>query len=329
VASTAYPPAKGEVGLATGVEGALHAMTVCVLDNTVLQATKAGIELQKMEVETTGKLNMLGALHQDPKKRSGFEHVLGVARIESAAPSADVYKAFRLGLTHSPMVTSIATGVPVEFHLDADNDKSKPFADSDNMRNGIDVARWTQGIQSAEKMPIARVGTTTTWTGGMTVKTSCPGWVQGAEPWSETQKKEHFREQPVVIEGGRDVALLGKNAAPSPAETLLQAMANSIMTQVLAIAAKRKIRLSLLEVNPSGQVDVQGMLSVDTTKPIAFKSITVNAKIRGSATAAELSQLFSDAFSHSAVVDSVGKPTPVTFAIYHNGTLVGPPSRKA
>ena len=96
-------------------------------------------------------------------------------------------------------------------------------------------------------------------------------------------------------------AMGGEASAPNPGWFLRGAIASCAATVIDMHAAKRGIRLDLLEVTVDSESDLRGILGMDDAVPAGQKTVRTSVKIRGDADPQVLSELVTFADGHSPV----------------------------
>jgi uncharacterized OsmC-like protein len=160
--------------------------------------------------------------------------------------------------------------------------------------------------------------TSAEWLGGAKMKSSHPGFDQG-----EGQSLiRHRDEEPKGYTGDEPTALLGSDAGPSPAETLLHAMANCVAVTTSYHSAARGIPLDAFQVNLEGDTDLQGFADLDDNVTPAYQNIRGKVQIKAGGKKEEIEELLKFASSYSPICDSVSRPVDISFSLVHNGVAV-------
>jgi uncharacterized OsmC-like protein len=106
--------------------------------------------------------------------------------------------------------------------------------------------------------------------------------------------------------------LVGEDAAPTPAEILLSALASCLTSGLGNIAAVRKINLESVESRVEGDIDLRGILGLSDQVRNGFSQIRVSFAIRGDAAPEQLRELVAQAVARSAVYDVLSRGVPVS-----------------
>lgn len=124
-------------------------------------------------------------------------------------------------------------------------------------------------------------------------------------------------EQFVVKTGDNEVRI-GANAskpnlnAPSPIEYILAGYAGCIHAVGTLIAKELNITLKLLQVDISGEINVDKFLGNPTSERAGFKTINVDVKPETEATTIELQKWFLLVESRCPVYDNLFNATPIS-----------------
>ncbi|MGH8914105.1 MAG: OsmC family protein [Acidimicrobiia bacterium] len=105
--------------------------------------------------------------------------------------------------------------------------------------------------------------------------------------------------------------LVGNDAAPSPVEFLLHALAACITAGIGNVAAARGIDLTRVESTVSGDIDLVGLLGIDPTVRNGYQNIEMRVTIEGDAGAEDLRKVVERSIARSAVFDMLSNGTSV------------------
>jgi uncharacterized OsmC-like protein len=112
-----------------------------------------------------------------------------------------------------------------------------------------------------------------------------------------------------------DHPTLGHGHGPTPQEFVLHALAACVTAGMVTTAAARKIELTRVESVVQGEMDVRGVLGVDSDVRNGFSLIRMSIEIKGDASSADLRGLVESSRDRSAVYDIVTNTTPVTIEV--------------
>jgi uncharacterized OsmC-like protein len=108
--------------------------------------------------------------------------------------------------------------------------------------------------------------------------------------------------------------LLGDDTAPNPSEAVLAALGSCLSVGLHANAVARGIRLTKLELELEGDINVTavwGVGDLDPAKPLGFTAVRVKAHVEGDASQAELEDLVRHSNTWSPVANTLRNPVNV------------------
>ena len=115
-----------------------------------------------------------------------------------------------------------------------------------------------------------------------------------------------------MLEADEPTVLLGKDAAASPVEHLLHALASCLTTSMVYHAAARGIYLEEVESSLEGDIDLHGFLDLNPKVRKRFEGIRINFKIKAEVPETQLAEIVQWGTGHSPVFDSLTNGVPVT-----------------
>jgi uncharacterized OsmC-like protein len=185
---------------------------------------------------------------------------------------------------------------------------AQPVVQDQNVLNGLDMDALVATVQAIKADPLladfefrAR-----------------NQWINGGANRSQIRdfygagREDDSRTEPFEFTNGEPPVLLGANEGANPVEYLLHALAGCVTTTTVLHAAARGIRIRRLSTELKGKIDVQGMLALDDSAPIGYRSIDIEMDIEADCSDDELEDLLSFARDHSPVCNTVCRPVPVT-----------------
>ena len=165
-------------------------------------------------------------------------------------------------------------------------------------RNGVDTAKLFATLDAVKAAPEAarfRFSVDNRWISG-THNQNRISTFYGVG--AEQQRPATF-----TVEADHPEVLVGGDAAPTPAELLLAALASCLTSGLGNIAAVRKINLESVESRVEGDIDLRGILGLSDEVRNGFEQIRVSFRVRGDASPEELRRLVEQAVARSAVYD--------------------------
>lgn len=107
------PLLLGEDKGANPVEYVLTALSACLTSSLIYHAAAQGIEIDEVESELEGELDLRGFLGLSDKVRNGYENIRVTFRIKSDAPQAKLDELVKLAQARSPVFDIVTHPVPV------------------------------------------------------------------------------------------------------------------------------------------------------------------------------------------------------------------------
>ena len=102
---------------ANPVEYALAALAGCLTTSLVYYAAARGIELEEIESNFEGDLDLQGFLGMDETVRNGYENIRVTFKIKARAPEEKLQELVELAQKRSPVFDIITNKVPVSVGL--------------------------------------------------------------------------------------------------------------------------------------------------------------------------------------------------------------------
>jgi uncharacterized OsmC-like protein len=145
---------------------------------------------------------------------------------------------------------------------------------------------------------------TNTWMRGTHSRSSCKSFYGlGAE-------QSHRVE--FSFDGDHPELFSSTDNGATPTELVLVALASCLTAGVAAVAQQRDIQLRSVSATLQGDMDVRGILGIDTDVRNGFSAIRVTYAIDADATPDEIRALVAQSQKRSAVYDVITNPTNVT-----------------
>jgi uncharacterized OsmC-like protein len=141
-------------------------------------------------------------------------------------------------------------------------------------------------------------------------------WVKGTHSRSTISGfsglgQEHTHRQDYTVEADHPTVFAAEDNAPSPPEIVLAALASCLTAGVAAVATRRGVQLRSVTATIEGDVDVQGILGIDSDVRNGFGGIRVTYSIDADASKADLEAIVAQSQKRSAVFDIVANPTTI------------------
>ncbi len=99
-------------------EAALHALASCLNATFAYHAAALGVQIEKLEFELEGDLDVRGFLGVAEGVRNGFDNIRVVCKVKSDAPPEKLDELCALAQKRSPVFDIVTHGVPVSVKLE-------------------------------------------------------------------------------------------------------------------------------------------------------------------------------------------------------------------
>lgn len=126
---------------------------------------------------------------------------------------------------------------------------------------------------------------------------------------------EHAHMKPYMAEGDHPAVLVGADAAPTPVEWVLHALACCLTSGIGNIASARGITLTKVESTVEGDIDLRGILGLSKEVRNGFQAVRINFVIEGDASPEDLEKIVMQSKDRSAVFDIITRGVPVSVGV--------------
>lgn len=99
-------------------EAVLHALAACLNASFISQAALQGIEIEELEFELEGEINLGGLLGVREDVRIGYESICVKCKVKADVPKEKLEELFKLAQERSPVYDIVTNKVPVEVKLE-------------------------------------------------------------------------------------------------------------------------------------------------------------------------------------------------------------------
>lgn len=106
-----------------------------------------------------------------------------------------------------------------------------------------------------------------------------------------------------------------EDIGPTPVELVLVGLAGCLTAGVAAVATQRNIQLRSVKATLEGQMDIAGILGIDSDVRNGFSGITIKYDIDADCSEEDVKALLAQSQKRSAVYDIVTNPTNVTVEV--------------
>jgi uncharacterized OsmC-like protein len=150
-------------------------------------------------------------------------------------------------------------------------------------------------------------------------RTECQ-WVNGTHSQSTVKSffglgEEQSHRKTFTFDADHPEIFASQDQGPTPVEYVLVGLASCLTAGVAAVAQHRNIQLRSVKATIEGDMDLQGILGIDSNVRNGFSGIRVNFEVDADASTAEIEALVAQSQKRSAVFDVITNPTNVTVSV--------------
>lgn len=150
-------------------------------------------------------------------------------------------------------------------------------------------------------------------------RTRCD-WINGAHSRSTVEGffglgAEQERNATFTIEADHPEQFAATNAAATPVEIVISGLASCLTAGVAAVAQHRGIQVRKIVATVEGDMDIAGILGIDSDVRNGFSAIRVTFDIDADATRDEIAAVVAQSQKRSAVFDIITNPTNVEVSV--------------
>jgi len=181
-------------------------------------------------------------------------------------------------------------------------------AESDGYRNGIDVDLLFDTMRLVRAQPELgklRFRARNRWVGGQHNRSVL-------KDFYALGREDASRREPFILDAGQPPLFAGANEGPDPAECLLHALAASLTTTLVYVAAALGVELTDVQSTVEGELDLRGALGLSPDVPNGYESIRVTFRVQTDAPTDTIRDLLEQAKQRSVVYDTLSRGVPIT-----------------
>ena len=177
------------------------------------------------------------------------------------------------------------------------------------VRNGVDTATLfatLDAVKGNNEIAKFQFRATNKWVSGTHSQSTINGF------YGAMQEMEHKNVH--VVDADHPAVLVGDDNGPTPVEYVLHALAACLTAGIANIAAARNIHLAEVESTVEGDIDLLGILGIDSGVRNGYEQIKVSFKLKGD-DPEKLRQVVQQSTARSAVYDIVTNGVPVVIDV--------------
>lgn len=172
--------------------------------------------------------------------------------------------------------------------------------------NGVEVSAILDARAALENAPEAAT---------FTFKASSE-WLDGVHSRMEMGNffglgEEQARSRTFAVETDHPEVFAAPDAAPTPVELVLAGLAGCLTAGIASVAENRGVKLHSVKATVEGDMNLYGILGIDSGVRNGFSAIRVDYQIDAEASAEDVEALVAQSQKRSAVFDIITNPTNV------------------
>jgi uncharacterized OsmC-like protein len=178
------------------------------------------------------------------------------------------------------------------------------------VNNGVNVQALLDARAAIETMPEA---------GQFIWRAHCE-WVEGVHSRSTIEGffglgAEQHRTAAHTINADHPEQFAATDMGPTPVEIFLSGLASCLAAGVASVAQHRGIQLRKVKATVEGNMDLAGILGIDTDVRNGFSAIRISFDIDADATPDQIASVVAQSQKRSAVFDIITNPTNVHVSV--------------
>ncbi len=122
---------------------------------------------------------------------------------------------------------------------------------------------------------------------------------------------EHTHRQDYTVEADHPEVFASEDNGATPTEIVLAALASCLTGGIASVATHRGVKLHSVKATVEADMDLQGILRIDSDVRNGFDSIKVSYDIDADASKADIEAIVAQSQKRSAVFDVVANPTTI------------------
>lgn len=183
-------------------------------------------------------------------------------------------------------------------------------ADKPAVDNGVNVEAL---LGAREAMTAAPEAAAFQW------RATC-SWVDGTHSRTTVEKffgvgAEQSHKQAFVLDTDHPEIFAAADNAVTPVEMVLSGLAGCLTGGIASVAQNRGVQLRSVTATVEGDMDLQGILGIDSDVRNGFSGIRVRYEIDADANADDIRAIVAQSQKRSAVYDVITNPTAVTVEV--------------
>ena len=175
-----------------------------------------------------------------------------------------------------------------------------------NVDNGVNVEALLGAREALTEAPEAAQFTwraASEWKGGTHTQSTCEKFFGLGEEQTHVQAFDYETDHPEIF--------ASEDKGSTPVEFVLVGLAGCLTAGIASVAQNREIQLNSVKATLEADMDLAGILGIDTDVRNGFSSVRVNYEIDADASEEDIAALVAQSQKRSAVFDIITNPTNV------------------
>jgi uncharacterized OsmC-like protein len=145
-------------------------------------------------------------------------------------------------------------------------------------------------------------------------------WINGTHCRSQVEQfyglgQEQSHKRCFHFDADHPEIFAAEDTGATPVEYVLVGLASCLTAGVASVAQHRNIQLNMVKVSIEGDMDLQGILGIDSDVRNGYQGIRVMFDIDADASPEDIEAVVAQSQKRSAVYDIVTNPTPVAVTV--------------
>jgi uncharacterized OsmC-like protein len=145
-------------------------------------------------------------------------------------------------------------------------------------------------------------------------------WIKGTHSKSTVEGyfglgEEHKHKSKFSFDADHPETFASEDNGATPVEIALAALASCLTAGVASVAQNREVQLHSVSASIEGNMDIQGILGIDSNVRNGFDGIKITYKIDADAPKEDIEAIVAQSQKRSAVYDMIANPTNITVEV--------------
>jgi len=172
--------------------------------------------------------------------------------------------------------------------------------------NGVNIQALLEARETLTEMPVAaqfQWRATSEWVNGTHTRSTVEEFYGLGEDQTHKTRFTYDTDHPEIF--------ASEDHGSTPVEFVLVGLSGCIGAGIATVAANREIKLNSVKTTVEADMDLQGILGIDTDVRNGFNGIRINYEIDADASEDDIKAIVAQSQKRSAVYDIITNPTDV------------------